>query len=141
MLPCRAMQRRALFCCWSISGLAACLQRQAAAFAGLNSADGSPASAVQCPRPRPFESDNVSACKCAEVLAYTPKYTASEAAGTPLPIRVKTLGKLSYRMHVQPVLGAKSLDVIFVQVWWFITAQIWGRARPLYALMPGGFLQ
>ena len=55
-------------------------------------------------------------CQCAEVLAYTPKYTASEAAGTPLPIRVKTLGKLSYKMHVQPVLGAKSLDVIFVQV-------------------------
>ena len=56
-------------------------------------------------------------CKlCAELLAYTPKYTASQAAGTPLPIKVKTLGKLSYKMHVQPVLGAKLLYVIFVQV-------------------------
>ena len=70
-----------------------------------------------CCRDRAHCTNNPSDFGCAEVLQYTPKYTASEAAGTPLPIKVKTLGKLSYKMHVQPVLGAKSLDVIFVQVW------------------------
>ena len=52
---------------------------------------------------------------CAEVLKYTPKYTASEAAGTPLRVKVKTLGKLSFSMHVQPMADAKILYVAFVQ--------------------------